>query len=311
MLKLISICRRVSNFIAYASGLYALGALVYAVFALVMNSSNLEAPSRALVQVGVKSGLFGVVWLFFFGVTFCLGKLETALASSRFSPDRHPTAIAASSTSTRRIPIKPIAVICLAGVAIGLLAWVSNRPTETTRSIAPNCTSVYDAFQRHLPNFKGASLLEVAEAFRSVLKDPDSPEAQISQIENMLLECRWWLALEYPGSSHYVDSSRLLLFPNKRRMIPVLHDYYAPKSFNVQDGFKEYHSVTEMVLVGCEDKGILYLFEKSYSLWFGLGSEVSSRGGGGGDFSSIQSVPLRPTESESFNRELVEVICAI
>lgn len=311
MLKFISICRRVSKFIAYASGVYALGALGYVVFALVMNSSNLETHSRALVQVGVKSGLFGVVWLFFFGVTFCLSKLETALASSRFSPDRHPTSIVASSTSTRRIPIKPIAAICVVGVVIGLLAWVSNRPTETTRTVASNCTTVYDALRRHLPNFKGASLSEVAEVFRSVKKDPDSPSAQISQIENMLLECRWWMALEYPGSSHYVDRSRLLLFPNNRRMIPVLHDYYAPRSFNVQDGFKEYSSITGMILVGCEDKGITYLLEKSYSLWFGLGDEVSSRGGVGGDFSSIQSVPLRPTEPGSFNRELVEVVCAV
>lgn len=312
MLKFIRICRRISNFIAYSSGIYALGAIGYVVFALLMNKSNLETPSRALVELGSKSMLFGVVWLFFFCVTFCLSKLENALASSRFSTDWHQTAITAASDSLRakRIPIKPVVVIGIVGVAIGSLAWVSNRSAETAPSIAANCTSVYDAVVRHRPDFKGASLWEVAEALLSVSKDSDNPNAH-TEIQNMLMECRWWLTLEYPGSSHYVDTSRLLLFPNNRRMVPILHDYYAKRSFNVPNGFKEYYSATEIVLVGCDDKGIRHLHQKTYDSWFGLGDEVSSSGSVWGDYSSIPLVPLRPTEPGSFDRELIEVICAI
>ncbi|WP_299452720.1 surface-adhesin E family protein [uncultured Pigmentiphaga sp.] len=309
MLKIIRTCRRICNFLAYAAGIYALGALAFLGYALIVGNTQLEAPSKALVQVGVNAGFTGILWLFFFGLSFCLGKLEFLLASPKFTPDHHST-FSVSSTSTRRIPVKPLAALCVVALAMVLLAWITHRTPENTHTIASNCTTLYEAVQQHLPNFRGASLSEIAEAFREV-EDPDSPHAQIPYLENMLLKCQWRMAKDYPGSSHYVDTSRLLLFPNNRRMIPILHDYLSPRAFSVNEGFKEYSSVIAMVLVGCEDKGMLHLAEKSYSGWFGIGEVVSSRGGVVGDYSSIPTVPLLPTKPGTFNRELVEVICAI
>ena len=312
MLKTVKILRSTFRFLAYGAGILVLGQL------LVLFYLYFQQDGRGAGELVVKMAVNGILWLIFQSLSSLLGALERTLLErqARLAAQSLPE----QGTTPRQVNKgKVFVAIAAVASATGLMIWhyKESGPKDSKVAIASECTSTYTAAILHFPNLKGYTPDQVAAAF---LRDvaPEDMDQRLNLTQE-LLECRWHRTLVLVGETYYVDPHRMLLFPNNRRAIPLLVDYYAKRTLSAEEKEKEkekenknYQSSAAILLVGCDQFGTRYFRQTHHSAWFGKGSVISySDGSSGFGANDVAMAPLHPTEKGSIGRSLAEAICSI